>query len=259
MADIEAIRREDCVAFFGTYYAPNNATLWAVGDLDPARALSMLTERYGDIPRGPAVPAPIGGEPKQRGERRSRVRFPSHTQALAVAWKAPAGSSPDSVVLDVIQYALSAGEGGRLVRKLVYEKMLAASIYIDFSWKADPGLFTFLAEMPPKVAAERTLAVVDAELEKVATRGLTDEELSRAQGQLRSQVLRELATNNGRAHTLGTHELLLGTWKTALQMPERYAAVTNDEVRRVAREVFSQERRTVVTLVPGPAEEGAHG
>ncbi|MBI5547316.1 MAG: insulinase family protein [Deltaproteobacteria bacterium] len=261
MDDIEAIRREDCLEFFRTYYAPNNATLWAVGDLDPARALAAIEARYGDIPRGPPVPLPVSTEPRQRGERRSRVRFPAHSEALAVGYKAPAGASPDAVVLDVIQYALCAGEGARLMRKLVYEQLLAANVMVDYAWKVDRGLVQVLVELNPKVHAERALQVIDRELGRVARRGFTDLELGRAKGQLRAQVLRELSTNNGRAHTLGTYEQLLGSWRAALQIPERYAAVTNAEVQRVAQEVFRESARSVVVLEPAcsEAEEAAHG
>jgi predicted Zn-dependent peptidase len=256
MADIDAIRREDCLAFFRTYYAPNNATLWLVGDLDPDAALASIEAHYRDIPRGLPVPSPVSTEPPQRGERRSTVRFPAHAEALAIGYRAPAGNDPDSIVLDVIQYALSAGEGGRLVRKLVYEELLAGNLLVDFAWKVDPGLFLLLVEMNPGVPAERGLARVDAELAAVARRGLSANELQRSTSQLRAQVLRELSTNNGRAHTLGTNELLQGDWRRALELPERYAAVTNEDVKRVASRIFNPSRRAVVTLLPGTSEVG---
>ncbi|MGC4114386.1 MAG: pitrilysin family protein [Myxococcales bacterium] len=258
MSDIEAIRREDCLDFFHTYYAPDNATLWAAGDLDPEKALAAIEAAYGDIPRGPGAPPAVETEPMQRGERRAEVRFPAHTQALAVGYKGPSGVGPDAVVLDVIQYALSAGEGGRLVRRLVYEELVAANVMVDFGWKLGPALFQTLVELNPGVDARKAQAIIDEELERLCDRGLSASELLRAQGQLRSQTLRELSTNNGRAHNLGQHELLQGSWRSGLQMPERYAAVDNDEVRRVAQQTFRPEARSVVTLVPA-GEEVAHG
>ncbi len=257
MGDIEALKREDCLEFFRTYYAPNNASLWAVGDFDPDRALAAIERRYGDIPRGPPPPEPAHTEPPQRGGRRSEVRFPAHAASLAIGFKAPAGASADAPVLDVIQYALSAGEGARLIRSLIYEKLLAANLTVDYAWRADPGLFVLLLELNPGVDPKKALAAVEAELDRVAHRGLTPRELLRAQGQLRAQVLRELASNNGRAHALGTHEILVGDWREALALPERYAAVDDEAVRRVARETFDAARRTVVTLEP--ERKGRHG
>jgi predicted Zn-dependent peptidase len=248
--DIEAIRREDCLEFFRTYYAPSNALLWAVGDLDPQRTLELLERAYSDIPRGPPLPPAVSAEPIQRGERRSEVRFPAQTQTLAIAYKAPAGSSPDAPALDVVQFALSAGEGARLVRRLVYEEVLATSVSVDFCWRRDPGLFVFFAELNPRVSADRALAVIEEELARLARRGLSEGELLRAKRLLRSQLLREVASNSARAHTLGTYELLLGNWRAFLEMPERYAHVDREAVRRVARQMFDSGSRSVVTLVP---------
>jgi len=257
MSDIEAIRREDCLSFFRTYYAPNNATLWAVGELEPGKALAAIEAAYADIPRGPEVPEPVSTEPAQRGERRAEVRFPAHAQALAVGYKGPPGVSEDAVVLDVVQYALSGGEGGRLVRRLVYDQLVAANVMVDFAWKLDPALIQILVELNPGVDARRAQRIVDEELARLCERGLSAAELLRAQGQLRSQTLRELSTNNGRAHNLGQHELLQGSWRRALEMPERYAAVGNHDVRRVCERTFQPAARSVVTLVPG--SEVAHG
>ncbi|MGI5865640.1 MAG: M16 family metallopeptidase [Myxococcales bacterium] len=259
MEDIAAISREDCLEFFRTYYAPNNATLWVVGDFDSGKALELIERSYADIPSGPPVPAAASTEPPQRGERRAEVRFPAHAQALAIGYKAPAGTSADAPVLDVLQYALSAGHGGRLVRSLVYERLLAANIFVDFTWHVDPGLFSLLAELNPGVKAERALRAIDEELERVVDKGLTETELRRAKGLLRSHLLREIASNNGRAHALGANELLLGDWRRALDLLRLYAEVRNDDVRRVAAEVLRRERRSVATLVPDLAlAGGAH-
>lgn len=259
MGDIEALKREDCLDFFRTYYAPNNASLWAVGDFEPQRALEAIERWYGGIPKGPPPPEPARTEPPQRGERRSEVRFPAHAASLAIGFKAPAGASEDAPVLDVIQYALSAGEGARLVRTLIYEKLLAANLTVDFAWRADPGIFVLLLELNPGVAPAKALAAVEEELSRMAQKGLTPRELLRAKGQLRAQVLRELASNNGRAHALGTHEILVGDWRQALALPERYASVDNEAVRRVARTTFDTARRSVVTLVPERAHGGRKG
>ena len=126
-------------------------------------------------------------------------------------------------MLDVIQYALSAGEGARLIRALVYDTTSAAD------WPStSPGASTLGSssspELNPKVTRAEALATIDRELARLAQRGLTELELERAKGQLRAQVLREIASNNGRAHAMGNSELLVGGWRAALELPERYAA-----------------------------------
>jgi len=258
MADIEAIQREDCLDFFRTYYAPNNASLWIVGDVKTDEVLGLVERYYGDIPRGPTPLPAASTEPAQRGERRGWVRFPSHSEAIAVGYKAPAAASPDAVVLDVIQYALTAGDGARLNRKLIFDQLLAANVFVDYAWRIDLGLFLVILELNPGVKAERALKALDQELARVVTKGLSERELWRAKGMLRSQHLREIASNNGRAHVLGTHELLLGDWRRALEVLEHYSAVDDAEVRRVAEATFRAESRSVVTLVPTAGEGAGH-
>ena len=250
MEDISRITREDCEGFFRTYYAPNNAAIYAVGDLDPDATFLLLERAYGDIPAGPRVAAVPQGEPPQRGERRASVRYPAQAPALLAGWRGPPARSPDSAALDVLQACLAVGESSRLRRRLVQELELAVSISIGWGWRIDPGVFLAFAELAPRASVDRTEKVLWAELARVAERGVTAAELRRAQALLRSSVLHELATHHGVAHALGQAEALLGDWREAGRALEHYAAVGAGDVRRVAREYLDPARRCVVVLEP---------
>ena len=69
-----------------------------------------------------------------------------------------------------------------------------------------------------------------------------------------SQLLRALSTSNGRAHTIGQMEVLLGSWRAMLDLPDRYASITAADVLRVAQKTFAPHRRNLVTLVPGEVD-----
>ncbi len=250
MEDIERISRDDCEAFFRTYYAPNNAAIYAVGDFDPDRALALVQHQYGDIPAGPRPgPVPLG-EPAQRGERRAVVRYPAQAPALLVGWRGPAARSPDSAALDVLQVCLAVGESSRLRRRLVHEEELAVSVSISWGWRIDPGVFLAFAELAPGVRTDRAEAVLWEELERAATKGVSAAEVRRAHALLRSSVLHELATHHGLAHALGQAEALLGDWREAGRALEHYAAVGPKDVRRVAADYLDPSKRCVVVLDP---------
>jgi len=250
MADIERIDRADCEAFFRTYYAPSNAALYLVGDLDPDATLALLERQYGDIPAGPA-PAPVpDGEPVQRGERRATIRFPAQGPALLIGWRAPAGRSPDASALDVLQVCLTVGEASRLRRRLVQQEEVAVSVTISWGWRIDPGIFYAFLELPPGQSPEKVEQIVYEEIEKVARRGVTAKELARAQALLRSAVLHELATHHGVAHALAQAEALVGDWREAGRALEHYAAIGSADLKRVAAEYLQKSRRSVVTLEP---------
>lgn len=250
MEDVASIRREDALEFFRTYYAPNNAIVVAVGDLDPVRTMEAIERSYGDIPAGPPVPEPIDAEPAPNGERRAQVHYPAQAPALMIGYRATAARDPDTFVLDVIQTAIASGDSSRLVRRLVYREESATNLMVDFAWRIDPGVFLIYAELQPGGDTARVERSIYEELERLASEGLSPVELQKAKNTLRAHFLHEIATNNGRAHAIGSYETLLGDWREALRTLDRYAAVGNDDVMRVARRIFHPWNQSVATLVP---------
>jgi predicted Zn-dependent peptidase len=248
--DIARITREDCLDYFRTYYAPSNAAIYAVGDLDPDRVLELLERYYGDIPAGPAAPPVPAGEPPQRGERRAVVRYPAQAPAVMAGWRGPAARHPDSAALDVLQTVLAVGESSRLRRRLVEQEEIAVSANASWAWRIDPGLFLLFVELAPGMRATKAESILWDELDKLATKGVSPGEVRRAQQLLRSMVLHELATHSGVAHSLGQSEILLGDWREAGRALELYAAVGAKDLKRVAREWLDPFKRSVVTLAP---------
>ncbi|WNG37052.1 insulinase family protein [Archangium violaceum] len=262
MKDIENITRQDCEQYFRTYYAPNNAVLYIVGDIDPKQTLALVRRYYGDIPKGPKPEPVLNAEPEQKGERRAEVRHPAQSPALMIAYRGPAARDQETLLLDIIQYGLAKGEGSRLVKKLVYETQLAVSVAVDWGWRIDPGIILFYLELKPDSDPRKVEEALYAELARVAEEGLTERELQKAKNNLRADHLRELATNSGRGHAMGHYEALLGSWRDGLTLPSVYAAATNEQVKAVAAKTFAPERRSVVTLIPAagaPADASADG
>ena len=255
MDDIERISREDCLAWFRVYYAPGNAALYVVGDVDARETLEQVRRAYGDIPAGPPVPPVPAAEPPQRGERRAVVHYPAQAPALLAGWRAPAARDPDAYVLDVVQAALSMGESSRLRRRLVEEMELAVSLHVGYAWRRDPGVFMVFAELAPGVGPDRLERALLREIERVADAGISAAELRRAQRLLRSAVLHELATHGGVAHALGEAEALAGDFHQAGEALERYARVAPRDVRRAAAAWLDAARRSVVVLEPEAPRE----
>jgi predicted Zn-dependent peptidase len=253
MDDIQRITRADCERFFRTYYAPSNAALYLVGDLDPERTLAVVERYYGEIPAGPA-PAPVAaGEPPQRGERRAVIRHPAQAPAVLSGWRGPPASSADASALDVLQVCLAVGESSRLRRKLVQQTEVAVAVSISWGWRIDPGVFLVFMELAPRARPERAEELLFREIEKVAEHGVAAAEVRRAKALLRSSVLHEIATHHGTAHALGQAEALLGDWREAGRALEHYATVTAADVRRVAAEYLDPSRRSIVLLEPEAA------
>ena len=250
MRDIENITRRDCEDFFRTYYAPNNATLYVAGDIDPKKTLKLISRYYSDIPSGPAPAPVIDAEPDQRGERRATLRQTAQAPSLMIGFRGPKATELDTLALDVAQYVLAVGDGSRLMRELVYGKELAVSVGMDWAWRMDPGQIVFHLELKPDGDPQKVEEALYAELAKIAKDGVTARELEKAKNNLQAHQLRELVTNGGRANALGTYELMLGSWRDGLALTDRYAKITAAQVREAAARWFNPERRSVVTLQP---------
>jgi zinc protease len=251
MGDIEAIQREDCEAYFRTYYAPSNAVLWIAGDVDPDVVVRQVRRAYGDIPRGPTVPKVVNSEPPQRGERRSVLSHPAQAPGLLVAYRGPPVSHPDALTLDVLEFILAVGEGSRLNRRLVYDEKVAVDVGLDWSWRIDPGVLLFHAELAPDGDPSRVEASLYRELARLAAEGITERELAKAKNNLRAHLMRELTTSSGRAHALGNYESYLGSWRAGLRLADRYSAVESAAVQAAAARYLVPSQRCVVTLLPG--------
>jgi predicted Zn-dependent peptidase len=251
MTDIDAISRQDCERYFRTYYAPNNCTLILVGDFEVTGALKQIEKLYGHIPRGDALPPVATGEPGQKGERRSEIRYPSQAAALLFGYRAPDSRDASALALDLIETALSSGEGARLKRALVYDQELCVEAHAGFGWRIDPGLFEISLKLNPGVDPARAESALLVELQRLCDEEIGAAELDRAKNLVKAQLLRSLSTSNGRAHTVGNMEVMLGSWRAFLDLPDRYSAVTPQQIQEAARSVFAEHKRNVVTLLPG--------
>lgn len=250
MSDLEKIDRNDCVEYFKTYYAPNNAILIVAGDFNSKKALELIHKYYDDIP-AQEPPQPVRTvEPEQLGERRADVKKKAELAEIMIGYHAPPVSSEDIYALDVLAEILTGGNSSRLHRKLVRELELAIYVYGYFSWRVDPGLFVFGVKMKPgHDTVEGEEAIYEA-LETIAEKGVTDAELEKAKNILEADFVKSMQTVNGKAGKIGRYEILFGDYNEILNVLERYRAVTSDDVKKVAGKYFVPEKRNVVTLIP---------
>ncbi|MGZ3461031.1 MAG: M16 family metallopeptidase [Archangium sp.] len=254
-SDIEGWTQEDLERYFRTYYAPNNATLIVVGAVK-AEEVFALAEKYLEPIAAQPAPEPVRTqEPAQPGERRVVVRKLAQAPLLDMAFHGFKASDPEAPALEVLLRILTDGDSSRLHRRLVEETQVAIQVTGFRAAGFDPGLTWLLVELPPGGDLGKAEALLDEELGKVVVAGVTDAELSKAKNILVADFWRNLETNSGRAQALGTYEVFHGDWRKLFSAPERYEAVTREQVQKVAAKVFSRNNRTVGVLVPESAGE----
>jgi zinc protease len=250
MSDLEAIDRDDCVEYFKTYYAPNNAILIVAGDFDTKKAMKLIHKYYDGFPAQTPPAAVRTVEPEQLGERRGEVHKKAELPAVFIAYHTPDIKSEDIYTLDVLQQVLTGGESSRLYRKLVREAQAAMSVTASFPWRIDPYLFEFNVKMKPGHETLEAEEAIYAELADIIENGVLEEELARAKNVLEADFVRSMQTVNGRASKIGRYEILFGDYTEIMNVPGRYRAVTDEQIREAAGKYFAKNNRTVVTLVP---------
>ncbi|HEY3175834.1 MAG TPA: pitrilysin family protein [Candidatus Polarisedimenticolia bacterium] len=250
--DLNNISLEDCRDYFRTYYAPNNAIVAIVGDVETDATFALMEKHFGDIPAQPPPRAVIDAEPPQRGEKRVVHRMAAELPAVMFGFKAASFSHEDFPALDVVRCILTEGDSSRLYRTLIYGSRIAAEANAFFRPALDPTLFIVYAQAKEGVevgAVERSAHEV---LERMAAGQLTDIDVAKARNQIRAETIRDLKDNSGRAELIASYERMTGDWRSFFSMMEKIDAVTPPDAVRACARCFEPDRRTVVTLIPEP-------
>ena len=253
MEDLDAASVEDVSAFFRTYYAPNNAVLTLVGDVDPVAARAWAERYFGRIPANPAIP-PLGDTslPPILGEERREVvedRVP--LPRIFFGFRAPALGDERLDAIDVATQVLAGGKGSRLHRRLVRDERIAQDV-VGFSlgFVAGASIWAGWATVRPGVPLERVEAAFLEELERLSSEPVTDDELARARALIETEELGALQRVEERADRLSMYASLFDDPEIINLMLGRYLSVTPDRIQAVAGEVFRADNRVIMTYVP---------
>lgn len=250
MESIKHFNRKDCLDYFHTYYAPNNAVLVIVGDFDSAEALKLLENNLGAIPAGPAPQAVPRYEPEQRGARRVEIERDTRQPYFMRGYHVGDKDSPDLPALEIFQFIMTTGESSRMNQALVDKLQLALYQYGGFEWSFDPTLFYFgVGVMPGTDYAEAEKAFDSVLADFIAT-GPSADELQKAKNSLTANFYKNFKTNNGTAEQLCYYQALYGDYKAMYQFVDRINAVTAEQVKEATAKYFQPNNSTTVVLIP---------
>jgi len=253
MEDLDAASVEDVSEFFRTYYAPNNAVLAIVGDVDPGAARGWVERYFGAIAANPAIP-PLGdlSLPSILGEERREVvpdRVP--LPRVYVAFRAPVFGDPRLDAIDIAAQVLAGGKGSRLHRRLVRDERIAQDVALfSLGFIGGASIAAGWATVRPGVQPSRVEAALHEELERIGGEAVSDDELERARALIESDELGALGRVEERADRLSMYATLFDDPDLINRMLGRYLAVTADDIRSAAAAVFRPDNRVVLTYVP---------
>ena len=251
MSDLNRITLEECVDYHSRFYAPGNATVVVVGDINPKETYHLVQKYYEEIPAGPPLNSYIPTEEEQKGERRAVFNEPAQLPWLGIAYHIPEEAHEDAVVLEVIDKLLSSGKSSRIYQDLVYDKELALFVFTQADLRIDPVLFFAIAgNIKPGHAPEEVEAAIKAQLHLLAEEPVSEHELQKAKNQLEAEFLFDLQTNFGKGAQIGRSFRFTGDPYYFQSVLEKSRSVTAEDVMQVAGHYFHDQNATVVSLIP---------
>ena len=241
-SDLNSYTMAQARDYFRTYYAPNNLTGVIVGDFDPETVKPMLTQYFGHLTAGPTPPPVVTLEVEQLAEKRMSAECDC-PNSFRAKYQAPAYGHEDGFVLDVISSLLN-GRTGRMYRSMVEGEEIATQSYAGVDSRKYAGSFDVQIEAKGDVDPQVLEDGWAAEVERLKTELVPEAELQKVKNQAAADNYRRLQSNFYLLVQIGFAERL-GGWEWLNEEPKRIAAVTAEDIQRVAQEIFVDNHRAV--------------
>jgi zinc protease len=265
--DLDAAKIADVQTFYEQYYAPNNAVLAIVGDVQPDDLFAKVDKYFAGIAARNTPTRPNVEEPPQKSERRfTETDKLTKVPALAIGYRMPPRHSPDALAGAVTGELLHNGQASRLYQALVKEKQVALSVDGGLNWPLGtpyefngPTLMTSFIVYPPNVAEDKVLAAYDSTIKELIDKGPSQQDLDRIVAKMRSDWYDQLEMPISRASALSHAVLFDGDFERVYQIPEDLAKVTPAQIRAFAAKYIVSTNRTIMNRVPAQAEKKQGG
>jgi len=251
MSDIDSISLEDCKTFYRSHYAPNNATVILLGDIDFQETISIVEKYFGSIPSAELTDEVIPVEEIQKKEREKDLFVDASFPWLAVAYHIPEAAHDDIPVLELIGNILTSGRSSRLHRKVIYEDQSALSVFASVDNNKAPGLFVITVNsIKQGHTLEEVESVANESLERLKTEMVTERELEKAINQMETNLVFGLQTNFVKGMRIGFSLARTGEPLGFVKKLESYRHATAKDIQKVAIKYFTPENRTIIRLIP---------
>ena len=254
---IDEAKIDEFREFYKTYYMPNNATLAIAGDFDLEKTKQLVADYFGTIPKGPAVQRPkIDWKLNVPGAKKDVLKDNTPLPASLHAWRAATETDPDSYPLEMLGNILSTGRSSRLYKRLVEKEQVAIEVEAFPFLLEKAGMLGVYVIGQKGVPLETLDKLIDEEVEKVKTDGVTEEEFQKARNNQEAQFASSFGAMSSRAKNLARYHVFFGDANLINTELDRYLAVKRADLQRVAKKYFTKEGMNILRY-PVPAAPAA--
>jgi len=260
-ADIANYSVEDLQAWYQRWYAPNNATLVVVGDVQPKAVFELAEKYFGPLKPSEIKPLKPQTEVEQLGVRKITIKLPAKLPYLVMGYKVPSLTNVEqeweAYALEVLAGVLDGGSSARLSSRLVRGKQLAVAAGAGYNLTSRlPTLFELEATPAEGKTVWELESALKNEISELQTDLISPEELQRIKAQVLASAVYERDSNFYQAMQLGTLETVGLGWKKVDEYVDKVNKVTAQQVRDVARKYLLDDHLSVAYLEPQPIKDG---
>lgn len=250
MEDLGAASLDDVRDFFNTWYRPDNCTLTLVGDFVPDEAKRLVEDYFGGIAPAGGFP-PFDLERKPQGtERREVFESPVQLPRLYRLYHLPKMGAPDWIFGDLLSTVLASDKASRLDRVLVHEKQIAQDVAAYIIPTEASGMLILQATAREGVSIEAIEQEIDAEIAKLVSGGISEDELTRARNRAEIEHAHHVENYDERADIIGMFSTYFGDPEILNTWLEPYENATVDDITRAAAQYLVAENRATSLFLP---------
>ncbi len=241
---------DDVYSFYKTYYVPNNAVLVVAGDFQEKQAKEWIEKYYAGIPKGTKpIHRPTVVEPAQKAEIRDVIYDKVQMPAVFMGYHTPAIGTKDFYALDILKSILSGGASSRLKTNIT-DKGLALETLMFINPQEQPGLTYFIGIPNAGGTPEDMENAINAELEKVRTELVAEDEFQMAMAAKEFQLASGMVRLSDISEELANNYTYFKDTERINRELSFYGEITREDLRDVAKKYLSKDNRVVLYYLP---------
>lgn len=242
---IEDAKIEDVKAFFKKHYTPQNAIMVVGGDVKTEDVKQLAEKWFGPIPAGEKYHRDLPQEDEQHDERRLTVTGKVPLNDVYIAFQMGARLDESYYIAELLSDILSRGNSSRLYRTLVKDKQIFSEVHAYMTGSMDKGMFVFEGKPLENITTEAAEAAIWEELEKIKMEDIPADELTKVKNKTESTMIFSEMALLDKAMNLAQFELM-GDADMLNHETDKYLAVTGEEIKQLANQLFSKDNSSTL-------------
>ena len=259
MSDLNHLTLNDVRQWYQCWYAPNNATIVVVGDVQPLEVFKLVKRYFSHFEKSDIQAPKPQQETLHRGMRHSILKAPAQIPYLLMGYKVPsikhAKETWEPYAFEVLASVLDGGDSARLSRELIRGSEVASSAFAQYSGYGRFDELFVLGGTPAKGYDVKDLRkAIESQLSIIKNEGISSEELQRIKAQVLAEEIYLRDSIAHQAYVIGSLESVGLDYRLADQYVQNIAKVTQKQVQEIAQKYFNDDALTMIELDPQPID-----